>query len=216
MAVSQRGRHGPHADLYCRPEPSTGMKARAGIVHGHGIHTLRHSFATHLLEAGVDLRTIQILMGHNSLNTTLKYLHITEKHSDRPRTRSNCCVCRSLREAGVRRHVGRRASLHGTGRANSAGTGGHLLPSRRCVLAVPCVTRSERKVAACDHPLPHGRLGRPPRMVPGLRSRTIPYHSCRNRHCPKCQTMAKAAWLAGPSARAAAGALFSQRVYAAA
>jgi site-specific recombinase XerD len=62
------------------------LKERAGITRGAGIHCLRHSFATHLLEAGVDLPTLQRLLGHNHLATTAKYLHVTSKHLGKVRS----------------------------------------------------------------------------------------------------------------------------------
>jgi len=55
-------------------------KDRAGITKAGGIHALRHAFATHLLEAGVDVHTIQRLMGHGSLSTTARYFHLAQKH----------------------------------------------------------------------------------------------------------------------------------------
>lgn len=54
-------------------------KKRAGITKQGGIHSLRHAFATHLLESGVDIHTIQRLMGHGHMSTTSRYFHLKEQ-----------------------------------------------------------------------------------------------------------------------------------------
>ena len=56
--------------LYCA------ARDKAGLGRAGGIHTLRHCFATHLLESGVDIHTIQRLLGHGHVSTTLRYFHL--------------------------------------------------------------------------------------------------------------------------------------------
>ena len=60
--------------IYCAARDAAGIRPEGGI------HTLRHCFATHLLEAGVDLPTLQRLLGHGHVSTTMRYLHLAHSH----------------------------------------------------------------------------------------------------------------------------------------
>jgi integrase/recombinase XerD len=56
-------------------------KRRAGITKAGGLHALRHAFATHAVEGGMDLATLQQLLGHDSLTTTMRYVHVARRQA---------------------------------------------------------------------------------------------------------------------------------------
>ncbi len=72
-----RGRHHIHSDSFSRALRFAVRKS--GVMKYVSAHTLRHSFATHMLEAGYDIRTVQELLGHAHVNTTMIYTHVLNR-----------------------------------------------------------------------------------------------------------------------------------------
>ncbi len=139
-------------------------KLRAGIAKQGGIHALRHAFATHLLEAGRNLPTVQALLGHRHLSTTARYFHLTP--GARPRHRlapgSARAARRLSRDRGARRPRGRRRGPGTPGR-----TGRHRPRPWRGVSAPP-IRCAARSAAPCA---PSRRAARPRSAAIGLSAR---------------------------------------------
>jgi site-specific recombinase XerD len=84
------GLHGKsHIGRKCLGRAFRSARSRAGLGAEVTPHCLRHSYATHLLEAGVGVGTVQILLGHASLRSTLLYTHMTEAMREQLRSKCN-------------------------------------------------------------------------------------------------------------------------------
>ena len=157
------------------------------------IHTLRHSYATHLLEAGVNLRMIQQYSGHGSLQATMIYLHLTSLGEEQARATIDKS-CRSSPMPTVadvmRRH----------GAAYLERFGAAMPAEHKKVL---------QTIMACRT----GQLGTVLYRCTSCGRQHVMGRSCGNRHCPTCQQDKTRAWLETPDRPTAAVSLLPAHLH---
>jgi hypothetical protein len=161
---------------------------RAGIKKRVYPHVLRHCFATHLLEAGADLHTIQILLGHHDLKETARYLHLSQRHLHATPSPLDALLLKKGRSSEEEQMS--RPQLELADIIRSAGTD-FVERNRHWLRWIHL--KVLRAIARCRTAALGGHIDEC--TCCGHRA-TISYNSCRNRHCPKCQTGARDRWIA--------------------
>src|SRR5499425_1783681 len=157
---------------------------RAGITKRVGVHTLRHCFATHLLEQKTDIRIIQVLLGHKKLDTTALYTRVAIHTIGQVTSPLDFCGrCPTDARPLSRPTVEVADIFRRRGPAWRASHAGH-------------VSLGQLKVMSAIERCRTAALGGHVERCEDCAHRRISYNSCGNRHCPKCQAAAAKEWLA--------------------
>ena len=189
----------------------------AGLTKRVTLHTLRHSFATHLLESGTDIRIIQVLLGHNNLSSTARYTQVAT-HTIRATQKSARSIVVGGHAAGIDGRSGagngtRRSFLRPTdnrSRGYSASPWRGLSSRSRRTCRADRAARDER-----DRGVPNGGARRPCRSLRRLwrdahRLQLVPQSAL-----PEVPRSGAGAMASPPAGRTVAGSLFPPRVHAA-